>query len=153
MDRGTLSLNLSPTFFENHLTVNLNGKGTYAKNTYANQDAIGAANHYDPTKPVYDSNGLNGFTTWYDAAGNINTMATMNPVALLESKTDYADAKRFIGNAQFDYKVHGFEDLRLNLNLGIDWASSDGVTETAKGSEQSYHSTTESGGGSHTDYD
>ncbi|MBR1927741.1 MAG: TonB-dependent receptor plug domain-containing protein, partial [Bacteroidales bacterium] len=119
MDRGTLSLNLSPTFFENHLTVNLNGKGTYAKNTYANQSAIGAANHYDPTKPVMDPNGLNGYTTWYDAAGVINTMATMNPVALLNSKTDYADAKRFIGNAQFDYKVHGFEDLRFNLNLGI----------------------------------
>ena len=153
MDRGTLSLNLSPSFFENHLTVNLNGKGTYAKNRYANQSAIGAANHFDPTKPVYDNNGLNGYTIWKDAAGNINTMATMNPVALLESKTDYADATRFIGNAQFDYKVHGFEDLRFNLNLGLDWAKSDGVTETAMGSEESYHSTTESGGGSHTDYD
>ena len=153
MNRGTLSVNLSPSFFDNHLTVNLNGKGTYAKNYYANQDAIGAANHYDPTKPVYDANGLNGYTTWYDAAGNINTMATMNPVALLDAKTDEADAKRFIGNAQFDYKIHGFEDLRLNLNLGLDWAQSDGVTELAKGSEASWHNTNQSGGGQHTDYD
>ena len=153
MDRVTLGFNLSPTFFDNHLSVNLNGKGTYALNWYANQGAIGAANHYDPTKPVYDPKGLNGYTTWYDAAGNINSMATQNPVALLASRLDVADAYRFIGNSQFDYKIHGFEDLRLNLNLGIDWALSNGVTEQAKGSEASYHSTTESGGGSHTVYD
>ena len=64
-----------------------------------------------------------------------------------------ADSYRFIGNTQFDYKVHGFEDLRLNLNLGIDWAKSDGVREVAQGSEFSFHDKTESGGGSHTDYD
>ena len=153
MNRGTASVNLSPSFFDKHLTVNLNGKGTYAKNWYANQGAIGAANHYDPTKPVKDPNGLNGYTTWYDAAGNINTMATLNPVAMLEARTDVADAYRFIGNSQFDYKIHGLEDLRLNLNLGIDWAKSKGMTENAQGSEASYHNTTESGMGSHTDYD
>jgi len=153
MDRWTLALNLAPSFFDNHLTVNVNGKGTYAYNLYANQGAIGAANHYDPTKPVYDAKGINGYTTWFDAAGNPNTMATLNPVALLASQTDYANALRFIGNTQFDYKVHGFEDLRLNLNLGIDWAKSNGTTEVAKGSEASIHNTTESGGGSHTDYD
>ncbi|MBQ9653803.1 MAG: SusC/RagA family TonB-linked outer membrane protein [Bacteroidales bacterium] len=152
MDRATLSLNLAPTFLDNHLTVNLNGKGTYSINAYANQDAIGAANHYDPTKPVYDENGLNGYTTWYDESGNINTMATMNPVALLKAKEDIANALRFIGNAQFDYKVHGFEKLRLNLNLGIDTASSGGITELAQGSEASYHNTNQSGGGSHTEY-
>ena len=156
MDRLTLGLNLSPTFFDNHLTVNLNGKGTYALNWYANQGAIGAANHYDPTKPVYSNvpgASLNGYTTWYDASGNINTMATMNPVGLLAAQKDQADAYRFIGNAQFDYKIHGFEDLRLNLNLGIDWAKSLGMSELAKGSEASYHNTNQSGGGSHTDYD
>ena len=155
MNRVTASLNLSPSFFNKHLTVNLNGKGTYSLNAYANQDAIGAANHYDPTKPVRNSIGgynLNGFTTWYDQSGNINTMATMNPVGLLEAKTDVANAARFIGNAQFDYKVHGFEALRFNLNLGIDAARSGGITELAMGSEASYHNTNQSGGGSHTDY-
>ena len=153
MNRGTLSLNLSPTFFDKHLTVYLNGKGTYARNWYANEEAIGAANHFDPTKPVHDANGLNGYSTWYDTAGNLNTMATMNPVGLLNCMVNTADAYRFIGNSQFDYKIHGFEDLRLNLNLGIDWAKSGGVRELAKGSERSFHDTTESGGGSHTDYD
>ena len=153
MDRVTLGLNLAPTFLDKHLTVNLNGKATYAHNSYANQDAIGAANHYDPTKPVYDSKGINGYTTWYDLSGNPNTMATMNPVALLEAKTDLANAMRFIGNSQIDYRIHGFEDLRLNLNLGIDAASSKGVTEIAQGSEASIHNTQQSGMGSHTNYD
>ena len=156
MNLGTLALNLSPTFFDNHLTVNLNGKGTYSKNWYANQGAIGAANHYDPTKPVYSNEpgySLNGYTAWYDASGNINGMASQNPVALLNSQTDTADAYRFIGNAQFDYKIHGFEDLRLNLNLGMDWAKSVGLTEVAQNSEASWHNTNQSGGGSHTDYD
>ena len=155
MDRLALGLNLSPSFFDNHLTVNVNGKGTYALNWYADQGAIGSANHYDPTKPVYNDvpgYSLNGFTAWYDQSGNINGMATQNPVAQLKSRYDTADTYRFIGNAQFDYKIHGFEDLRLNLNLGIDWATSSGVTDVARGSEASWHNTNQSGGGSHTDY-
>ena len=155
MDRWTLSANLSPTFFDKHLSVNLNGKYTYATNTYANQDAIGAALRYDPTQPVYDDSplGLNGFRIWRGTDGNPNTMATMNPVALLNDKSDTATSSRFIGNAQFDYKIHGLEDLRLNLNLGMDWAKSNGITELAQNSEASYHNTTQSGSGSHTDYD
>ena len=156
MDRLALGLNLSPSFFDNHLTVNVNGKGTYALNWYADQGAIGSANHYDPTKPVYNDvpgYSLNGYTAWYDQSGNINGMATQNPVAQLASRYDTADTYRFIGNTQFDYKIHGFEDLRLNLNLGIDWASSAGVTDVARGSEASWHNTNQSGGGSHTDYD
>jgi iron complex outermembrane receptor protein len=155
MNRGTLSLNLSPSFFDQHLTVNLNGKGTYAKNWYANQGAIGSALRYDPTQPIHDSgiNSLNGYRIWRKSNGEINSMATLNPVAMLNDLSDTADAYRFIGNAQFDYKIHGFEDLRLNLNLGMDWAKSNGVTDLAMGSESSYHSTEQSGSGSHTVYD
>lgn len=154
MDRATLSLNLTPQFFEKHLTVNLNGKGTFTKNVFANQSAIGAATHMDPTQPIYDKvKGIHGYWAWRDLSGNVNTMATMNPVALLNEKKDNADAYRFIGNAQFDYKVHGFEDLRLNLNLGIDYATSQGIIELPAGSEESIHSTLQSGSGCYTDYD
>jgi len=155
MNRATASLNLSPTFFDKHLTVGLNGKYTYAQNWYADQGAIGSALRYDPTQPIYATDaqgGLNGYRIWRGTDGNPNTMATLNPVAQLNEKYDYAAANRFIGNAQFDYKIHGLEDLRLNLNLGMDWAKSSGVTELAKGSEASYHNTQQSGSGSHTDY-
>ena len=164
MNRGTASLNLSPTFFDKHLTVSLNGKYTYAKNWYADQGAIGGALRYDPTQPIYATDaegGLNGYRIWRGSDGNPNGMATLNPVAQLNDKTDIATANRFIGNAQFDYKIHGLEDLRLNLNLGIDWAKSSGVTELAQNSEASYHNTSHQyidangafkASGSHTDY-
>ena len=164
MDRGTLSVNLSPQLLDKHLSVNLNGKYTLAKNWYANQSAIGEALRYDPTQAVYatdEEGGLNGYRIWRGTDGNPNTMATSNPVATLNDKVDWAVANRFIGNAQFDYKVKGFEDLRLNLNLGIDWAKSSGVTEVAQDSEQSYHNTQHQykdaegaarASGSHTDY-
>ena len=164
MNRGTASLNLSPTFFEKHLTVNLNGKYTYAKNWYADQGAIGAALRYDPTQPIYATDaegGLNGYRIWRGSDGYPNGMATLNPVAQLNDKEDYATANRFIGNAQFDYKIHGFEDLRLNLNLGMDWARSTGITELAQNSEASFHNTQHQykdaednlkASGSHTDY-
>ena len=152
MNRGTVAVNVSPTLFDNHLTVNLNGKGVFSSNSWANQSAIGAANRMNPTLPVYDENGIHGYYTWYSPNGSVNTMAIMNPVALLEEKTDKSHANRFIGNAQFDYKIHGFEDLRVNLNLGIDYASSGGFTESPVGSEQSVHDTKQSGSGYHSDY-
>ncbi len=152
MERYTLSANLAPTFFDKHLSVNLNGKFVYSRNTWVDEGAIGAANHYDPSKPVRDANGLNGYTTWYGTGGTINTMATKNPVAILEDISRTGNTRRFIGNSQFDYKVHGFEDLRLNLNLGIDVAGANNTNITAQGSESSFHNTSESGLGSHEDY-
>ena len=154
MERGTVSLNLSPSFLDNHLTVNLNGKGVFTKNNFANQGAIGQAVRMNPTHPVFDDSaaGINGYFAHRDGAGNVNTMAVQNPVALITQKTDKSHAARFIGNAQFDYKVHGFEDLRINLNLGMDYAKSGGFSESPVGSEQSFHSTAQSGSGYHSDY-
>jgi len=146
LDRQTVSVSVSPVLLDEHLTINLNGKGVNMDNRFANQGAIGAAIQYDPTKPVYDANGLNGYTWWNYGKGtftvdNCNTMAGQNPVALLNDRNDTSNAKRFIGNAQFDYKIHGFEDLRLNLNLGIDYSKSNGLVTVAPDSEQAMHST------------
>lgn len=154
MDRGTLSVNLSPQLLDGHLTVGLNAKGVVTDNRFANQDAIGQAIHMDPTQPVYDDSerGNHGYYMWRDLNGNCNTMATSNPVALLYEKDDRATAKRFIGNAQLDYKVHGVEGLRLNVNAGLDFSTSSGTVDVAQGSEQSLHNTAESGSGSHKDY-
>lgn len=155
MERGTLSLNLAPSLFDNHLTINLNGKGMITNSDFANQDAIGAAIRMDPTQSIYDDSerGNHGYFMWRLPSGTFNDNATMNPVALLEEKDDRGKAKRFIGNAQFDYKFHGLEDLRFNLNLGLDFSKSDGTVDTPEGSEQSLHTETEAGSGIHTDYD
>lgn len=146
MTRETVALSLTPTLLDEHLTINLNAKGMNMDNRFANTGAIGAAVKYDPTKPVRDPNGLNGYTWWNYGKGtftvdNCNTMAGQNPVALLFDKNDKANAKRFVGNAQFDYKVHGVDGLRLNLNLGLDYSKSNGTVDVAPDTEQSMHST------------
>ena len=155
MSRHTLSVNLNPQLLNNHLTISLNGKGMMMDNRFANEGAISQAVQFDPTKPVYLANeegGINGYYSWRGIDGKHNTMANQNPVALLNDKVDVSNAKRFVGNAQFDYKIHGFEDLRFNLNLGLDISKSNGTVDVAPGTEQSIHSTGDAGSGSHTNY-
>ena len=51
--RFTASVNLAPTFLDDHLSVNLNAKYMHSVTDYANSGtAIGAAVSMDPTKPV-----------------------------------------------------------------------------------------------------
>ena len=151
MERGTVALNLTPTFFDDHLTISLNGKGMFQNNRFANTGAISAAIEYDPTQPVYsEDHGLDGYWMW----GNVmNTQATINPLAALMQRNDVSKASRFIGNAQFDYKIHGFEDLRLNLNLGMDYSHSNGTVTVPYGAEQSHHNQTQAGRGLYNPYD
>ncbi len=150
MERGTVSLNLTPTFFDDHLTISLNGKGMFQSNRFANTAAISAAVEYDPTQPVYDENG--DYTMWMGQDG-FNTQSTINPLAALYDREDRSNASRFIGNAQIDYKVHGLEDLRLNLNLGLDYSHSEGLVEVPYGAEQSWHNQTQNGRGLYNPYD
>lgn len=141
MKRGTASVNMSPTFFDSHLTVNINLKGTYTKSLFGNNDAIGAALRMDPTQPVkadgYDK--FNGYYTWMSGnSGLPNTLATYNPVALLKSKDDEGTVMRSIGNVQFDYKFHFLPDLRANLNLGYDVSEGKGDVVTVKWAPNKY---------------
>ena len=158
MERGTVALNLTPTFFDDHLTISLNGKGMFQNNRFANTGAISAAIEYDPTQPVYsEDHGLDGYWMWgnvmSDGSFEPNTQATINPLAALYQRNDVSKASRFIGNAQFDYKIHGLEDLRLNLNLGMDYSHSNGTVTVPYGAEQSYHNQTQAGRGLNNPYD
>lgn len=129
-ERYTGSISLTPSFFGDHLRLNLNGKGVYINNQFANVGAVGGAVSFDPTKPVYNDNTkYEGFFTWTTdntPEGTKAASAGVNPVSLLELGDDHSTVKSFIGNAQFDYKVHFLPDLRLNLNLALDYSKSDG---------------------------
>ena len=128
--RYTAALNLNPSLLNDHLVLNLNAKGMWAKTQYANTGAIGAAIAFDPTKPIHGSN--SNFANYWEWevpgeslndpawATTTNRNATSNPVALLDLNDDRAISRSFIGNADVDYKIHGFEDLRLHLTLGAD---------------------------------
>ena len=146
--RYTAALNLNPSLLNDHLTLNLNAKGMWAKTQYANTGAIGAAMAYDPTKPIYDTTSADaknfgGYTEWKVPGESLNDPswpntynrnATANPVALLDLNDDRAISRSFIGNADIDYKIHGFEDLRLHLTLGADISEGKQWTDVATSS-------------------
>ncbi|MDL2241873.1 TonB-dependent receptor [Bacteroidales bacterium OttesenSCG-928-L03] len=141
MKRGTASLNLSPVLLDDHLSVNVNLKGTYTDSHFGNGDAIGAAIRMDPTQPVKSEGfeNFNGYWTWMNGnTGLPNTLATYNPVALLNSMTDKGTVMRSIGNAQFDYKFHFLPELRANLNLGYDVSQGKGDVVTEKWAPNEY---------------
>jgi len=122
-ERYTGSFNLSPSFFDNHLNVNINAKGMISNNRFADTGAIGAALDFDPTKPVMDGNSkYGGYFAWEDA-GQFISIATKNPVSMLKQKKETANSKNIIANAQFDYKFHFLPELHANLNLGMDVAT------------------------------
>ena len=130
MNRASGSISLSPRLFDSHLAIDANVKFSATHNRFANKDAIGAAVQFDPTRPVRDNDPkyapYGGYFTWLDGT-SLQKLAPRNPVALLEQKEDVSDVFRTIGNVKFDYKVHFLPDLRLNVNLGYDYASGKGT--------------------------
>ncbi len=81
-ERVTGTVNLSPSFLDDHLKVNVNAKGMYAKNRYADTGAIGQAAAYDPTQPVMSDDELyvKSFGGYYQAYNLIPvTDAMYNP--------------------------------------------------------------------------
>ena len=149
--RATASLNLNPSFFKDHLTLNLNAKGMYARTLYTDGSVVSSAVRMDPTQDPYnftseyhknqlrdkDGNSLldqtlknyGGYFQWSKKAeygDNTwpftfdSTTQMPNPLSLLDQGSQIAHSRSFIGSADIDYKVHGFEDLRLHATLGAD---------------------------------
>ncbi len=126
-ERMTGSLSLSPSFFDQHLKINLNAKGAINNNTFANTSAIWAANSFNPTVPVYSDNGTyGGYNQVVDGYGNPVNGAVVNPLSLLEQNDSRSTVKRIIGNADFDYKFHFLPELRWKTTFGYDYASGQG---------------------------
>ena len=135
--RYTVALNLNPSLFNDHLTINLSGKLAWTKSRWADTGAVGNAVRMDPTQPIYSSdekyNGVGGYFEWLQPNGSDsawpytkNTNAPYNPVAMLDNHDNSGKTHSFIGTAEVDYKIHGFEDLRLHLTLGGDFTGGNG---------------------------
>ena len=126
-DRLSTSLNLSPKFFNNHLSFNVNAKYSNAKNRFADGGAIGSAVSFDPTQNPYSgSSKFGGYYEWLSGT-SLNTLATRNPLALLNLRDNRSNVDRFIGNVQIDYKLHFFPDLHVLVNLGTDRSTGSGT--------------------------
>ncbi len=132
--RTTGSVSLRPSFMDGHLKFEINGRGMYTENTFANRDAIGTSVDYDPTQPIYDANSpFSNYNSWlvYSEDADryvLNNLAPVNPIALINEKDDSAEVRRFIGNAKVDYKLHFFPDVTATVNIGLDKTNSHGRT-------------------------
>jgi len=150
MERFTGSASISPTFFDNRLSFNVNARGMHIRNRFADTGAIGSALAMDPTRPVrmtgdpdYDVVGgyfqtltLPSFVDGVQQSpfGDPTWMQTrqanvpQNPVALLNLKDDRSRSNVFIANIEGVYQVHGVEGLSLHANFGADFSQGEQTT-------------------------
>lgn len=132
--RITGSLRLTPIFFDNHLKIDINAKGTLIdKNSIDDGGALGGAISMDPTKPIYDNNSI--FSNFYQQlrpSTDLNApnarLGASNPLGVLLQRTRPEEVQRILGNLEFDYKFHNIPELRAVLNLGLE-ASTAKITE------------------------
>lgn len=140
LERYSASIRLSPSFWKDHLKVNINLNGSITSSHFANQGAIGAAVTFDPTQPVYaDKDKFGGYYEWLTSTGALNSLGTRNPVALIKQKDDNGDVDRSYGNVQLDYKFHFLPDLHVNYNFGFDLASGDGDVKIPDNAAQAWN--------------
>ena len=142
-DRLSTALNLSPKFFNDHLSVNLNVKASSIKNNFSDQGAVGAAVNFDPTQPVTATNKYGGYFEWLQADGKPIDLANRNPLGLINLRNNTSTVNRIIGNIQLDYKFHFFPDLHVLANLGGDYTKGHGNNNIDSLSATAY----KSGGG------
>lgn len=73
-ERITGSFSLSPSFFQDHLKLNVNAKASHNNNRFANSSTIWNAATWNPTLPVYSGNDtFGGYTEALDNAGQLVT--------------------------------------------------------------------------------
>lgn len=122
--RNSLNMNLTPDLMDGDLKMNFSVKASHTVSDFGDEGAVGNAIAFDPTQPVYtEDEDYGGYFSWLGAG---ITNGNSNPVAMLEQTDNQGTAKRFIGNAQFDYALPFLKDLRANLSLGIDRADNNG---------------------------
>ncbi|MCM1366219.1 MAG: TonB-dependent receptor [Prevotella sp.] len=142
MQRVTAGFSLTPKFFDDKLSVNINVNGTYARQDNADQGAIGAATAMDPTKPVYTNIPMLGNTGRYlyngyynyASGGTFDRNGTQNPVQLLNDVDSWNETWSSSGNLQLDYALHFLPELHFNLNLGYQVSKNDARSVTAANS-------------------
>jgi len=138
--RISTAINLSPKLLNDNLSLNVNVKASQTRNRFANEGAIGNAVSFDPTKPVLSgNNNWGGYYEWLNGAVP-NDLSNRNPVALLMLRDNRSTVNRVIGNVQAEYKLPFFPDLKIQANVGMDFADGSGNDNTDSASATNYRS-------------
>ena len=128
VERWTGNVVLTPSFFQDHLKLTINAKGTLNNNSFNNGGAVWAAATFNPTIPVYSgNNSYGGYNEALDADGYPVNAGVRNPRGLVDLYDSKSKVSRFIGSMDVDYKVHFLPDLKLHATIGADYAKGDGT--------------------------
>ena len=148
-ERYTGNISLTPVLFDDHLTVNINAKGSYINNRFADDSSVGAAVFFDPTKPVMNGNSnYGGYYTWTSDGtpdGGKMGSAPINPMATLKMRNDNSNVKSLLSSIRADYKFHFLPELKLTVNASHDYSESDGSEWISPNSPSNYGDVNKSG--------
>ncbi len=172
LKRTTISASLTPTLFNDNLKVTFNITGTFVKNHFADNGAIGAAVQFDPTQPVHSDSvytvrlpykkpdGTNdtivtttdygGYFTRTQANGMPTSLGAANPVALLNLRDNHSNVNGILTNLQLDYTLPFLPQISTHLNLATDRSKSTGENIVSKNASWNYDPI--HGGGSYSNY-
>lgn len=147
VERWTGNVVLTPSFFQNHLKLTINAKGTLNNNSFNNGGAVWAAATFNPTIPVYSGNDkYGGYNEALDADGYPVNAGVRNPRGLVDLYDSKSKVSRFIGSMDVDYKVHFLPELKLHATVGADYAKGDGTVYVPAYAAQSYNKDESLGG-------
>lgn len=140
--RVTAGISLTPSLLDDHLNINVNGKYAFSTTNPGGQGAIDAAFSMDPTRPIKSDDekfkNWGGYWQWVQPTSAYNDPTfryerngegANNPVELVMNNPYDKSAHVLLGNVEFDYKIHGFEDLRLHANFAGEYAMGGEYTE------------------------
>lgn len=147
VERWTGNVVLTPSFFQDHLKLTINAKGTLNNNSFNNGGAVWAAATFNPTIPVYSGNDkYGGYNEALDADGYPVNAGVRNPRGLVDLYDSKSKVSRFIGSMDVDYKVHFLPELKLHATMGADYAKGDGTIYVPAYAAQSYNKDESLGG-------
>lgn len=147
VERWTGNVVLTPSFFQDHLKLTINAKGTLNNNSFNNGGAVWAAATFNPTILVYSGNDkYGGYNEALDADGYPVNAGVRNPRGLVDLYDSKSKVSRFIGSMDVDYKVHFLPDLKLHATVGADYAKGDGTVYVPAYAAQSYNKDESLGG-------
>jgi len=150
LQRYTTGINLSPSFFTDHLKINLSFLGTQVKQRFANEGGvISDAVDFNPTLPVYSGNSaFGGYTELLDpsAADGLKALAPLNPVGMLYENDNRSTVYRAISSLNMDYKFHFFPDLHAYVNFSYDGSNGQGFDIIPGTAASSYPGTPDAAG-------
>lgn len=147
VERWTGNVVLTPSFFQDHLKLTINAKGTLNNNSFNNGGAVWAAATFNPTIPVYSGNDkYGGYNEALDADGYPVNAGVRNPRGLVDLYDSKSKVSRFIGSMDVDYKVHFLPELKLHATVGADYAKGDGTVYVPACAAQSYNKDESLGG-------